>query len=681
MGSVLAGGSNTSTSTQSPPPQVLANYQGLVNRATGVANTPYTPYPGEQVAPLSNQTQQGLGAVNQYASAAQPYLQQAGQMTQAAATPVTPTPFSASAVNQFENPFTQDVVDTTQAEFNNQNQQQAQFLNSQNIGAGAFGGDRAGVSQGILAGQQQLTEAPVIAGLNQANYNQALAEFNNQQQTALGAGEFNNSMLGQMAQQYGNVGTGIQNAGMQGANAQIQEGMIPQTEQQMIDTSLQNTWNQGQAYPFQTTDFLGNIIEGTGTNSGGTSSSTQPGPSALGQIAGLGTAAVGALSNPAVTSGLGSLGTAAMTALPFLARGGRAPSDRENVRAVGKTFDGREIHSYNLAGDPRTHYDSGGGVSPGQIYDLGVGKAASPAGALALMDPASGAGAGTGKFGAGSLSMTPAGTLMSRAPAASQWAPGPGAVQPGWGGGASSPSNPLPAGPMAGARGPSAPLQAGPMVSPRSVAAERGGRINAATGAAIGGGSPQMADFAVYPYLDTATPGAIAQGYGVPSPLSGVAQMEYSALTGGATGGANVPAGAFSQTGNESLSPSQPNLSGAAPGTVFAPINYTDPTQNIQTGAAANSVNTANQIALRGLAADSMGPNASVEPEPAEPSRRQSLANPAASAAGPPVSLIPPKRPRSRARRHGHHPASGRRPQPSQHSQPIRISPWKTHGS
>ena len=66
--------------TSSPPPQVLANYQGLVNRATGVANTPYTPYPGEQVAPLSNQTQQGLGAVNQYASAAQPYLQQAGQM-------------------------------------------------------------------------------------------------------------------------------------------------------------------------------------------------------------------------------------------------------------------------------------------------------------------------------------------------------------------------------------------------------------------------------------------------------------------------------------------------------------------------------------------------------------------------------------------------------------------------
>ena len=80
---------------------------------------------------------------------------------------------------------------------------------------------------------------------------------------------------------------GYGNAGMSGANAQLQVGMVPQAWLvQAVDTSLQNTWNQGQAYPFQTTDFLGNIIEGTGTASGGTSSSTTPGPSALGQDGG-----------------------------------------------------------------------------------------------------------------------------------------------------------------------------------------------------------------------------------------------------------------------------------------------------------------------------------------------------------------------------------------------------------
>ena len=80
MTGVLSGGSNTSTSTTSPNSQVLGDYQALVNRATGVANTPYTAYPGEQVAPLSNQTNTGLANVDQYAYAAQPYLSAAGNM-------------------------------------------------------------------------------------------------------------------------------------------------------------------------------------------------------------------------------------------------------------------------------------------------------------------------------------------------------------------------------------------------------------------------------------------------------------------------------------------------------------------------------------------------------------------------------------------------------------------------
>ena len=293
-----------------------------------------------------------------------------------------------------------------------------------------------------------------------------------------------------------------------------------------------------------------------------------------------------------------------MSALPLAAaRGGRIP--RENVESVGRTFDGRAIHRFNYQGDPRQQiglaeereaeragFQTGGsaglgGVSPVNIYDLGVGKA-SPAGALAMMDPNSGAGAGTGAFGAGSLSRTPAGTIMHATPAASQWATQP---QAGWGGGATSPMNPSQAGPAAGPRAPTSPLQAGPMVNPQQVNAAGGGRIGFQSGGtAIGGGTPQMSGFADYGYLDTATPGAIAQGYGVPSPVSGVSQMEYSALTGGASGGSNVPPTAYTQIGTESLSPSLPNLSGAAPGTTFAPIDYQNPANNFQTAGAEASL-------------------------------------------------------------------------------------------
>ena len=256
------------------------------------------------------------------------------------------------------------------------------------------------LNKGRLApSKQKRAQALGTLGAQQAQEGAALGNIGAQQGT-LG------TQQGQLGTAYGAVGTQAQQAGLQGAAAQTQAGTIPQTEQQAIDTALQNDWTQGQAYPFQTTGFLGNIIEGTGSESGGTSSSTSPGPSALGQGVGLATAGLGALSNPAVTSGIGAAAAGLAPLLAAFARGGRITGDRENVASMGKTFDGRPIQRFNYKGDPREHYDAGGGVSPGQLYDLGVGKA-SPAGALALMDPGSGAGAGTGAFGAGALSRTP----------------------------------------------------------------------------------------------------------------------------------------------------------------------------------------------------------------------------------------------------------------------------------
>ena len=714
MGGFFGTSNQTTSTSQSPPPQIQADYQGLINRATAVANTPYTPYPGEQVAPLSNQTQAGLANMDQYAYAAQPYLNQAGQMvnagygmqnqagqyqsqgagmqalagayqqqgagmqalagqtnqqgaglvnqgagmlpqagnmTLAAAGPVSAQQFSGSAVNQYESPYTQDVINATQNQFNNQNTQQAQFLNSQNIGAGAFGGDRAGISQAVLAGQQQASQAPVIAGLNQANYNQALSEFNNQQQTNLGTSEFNQQQLGQMGAQYGNlgsqlgtmgtqlgnigtqyggignnlsnigsqygttgtnlgtigtqygatglneanignaygnIGTQTQAAGTSGANDQIQAGMLPQDEQQAIDNSLLNTWNAGQAYPYQSTGFLQNVIEGIGSNSGGSGATTTPQGSLGSQIAGVATAGLGALGNFAGTSA-GSAAIAGMLPMIGLARGGRAGGDRENVTSVGETFDGQPIHRFNYRGDPRQHYDAGG-VAPGSVYDLGVGKGFSPSGALGLMNPGTSLGAGadtgTGRFGAGSLSMTPGGTLFKQGEA-----PVSGPVLPPGSAPSPSPMNPLPSGPYRQAK---APYQAGQ----RPVAAQRlpsppvqslglGGRINRDIGGPTGLGNVQMTGIGNTGFIDFSTPTAIAQGTGVPLPYAGIPNILFSSAAGGTgqTGG-QFGAEGLTQVGSTNLAPSQPNLSGAAPGTVFKPIDYQDPLHNFQTAGA-----------------------------------------------------------------------------------------------
>ncbi len=354
MGS-KGGTTQQTTSSSGPPPQVMAEYQGLVDRATNVANQPYQPYQGEQVAPLTSQTQQGLGGINDYANAAQPYYGAAGAMTLGASAPVNPEQFQGmGSLSQYMNPYTQSVVDTTQAEMNNQNQQQAQFLNSANISSGAFGGDRAGIGQSILANQQQLAEAPTIAGLNQANYTQAMSNWTGQQGVNLAAQQANAARQMTGAAQHGRLGTAAQTAGLQGSQAQIQAGMIPQQEQQAIDTAAQQMYQTGQAYPFTTTGWLGNIIEGTGGASGGQSQTTSPGPNSLSQ--GIG----------AATSGLGLLGS--------LISDERL---KENVEEIGKTYDGQNIYRYNFKGDPRTQIgllaQEEAYHEPGSIHRVGMG--------------------------------------------------------------------------------------------------------------------------------------------------------------------------------------------------------------------------------------------------------------------------------------------------------------------
>jgi hypothetical protein len=336
----------------------MAEYQGLVDRATNVANQPYQPYTGEQVAPLTSQTLSGLGGISNYANTAQPYLGAAGAMTMGASAPVNPAQFQGmGSLAPFMNPYTSSVVDTTQAEMNNQNQQQAQFLNSANISSGAFGGDRAGIGQSILANQQQLAEAPTIAGLNQANFTQAMSDWTGQQGVNLAAQQANRSAQLAGGAQLGQIGLSAQNAGMQGAQADIQAGMIPQQEQQAIDTAAQQMYQQGQAYPFTTTGWLGNIIEGVGGQSGGQSQTTSPGPNSITQ--GLG----------AASQGLGLL-TSLIPGLSDV----RA---KENVEEIGKTYDGQNIYRYNFKGDPRTQIgliaQEEAYHDPGSVQRVGMG--------------------------------------------------------------------------------------------------------------------------------------------------------------------------------------------------------------------------------------------------------------------------------------------------------------------
>src|SRR6185437_10433175 len=70
-------------------------------------------------------------------------------------------------------------------------------------------------------------------------------------------------------------------------------GLEQQLGQEQLNVPYEE-FQQQQAYPFQTTNWLSGITEGIGSNAGGTSTTTSPGPSTGSQILG-GVAGIGGL--------------------------------------------------------------------------------------------------------------------------------------------------------------------------------------------------------------------------------------------------------------------------------------------------------------------------------------------------------------------------------------------------
>ena len=311
------GGSTTTTNNVTQiPPEVLARYNAVNARAETVAQAPYQAYsqdPNAFVAPLTATQQAGIQNTNAMAGAAQPYYGAATGLAAQSTGSVNP---SGLNVGQYMNPYTQSVVNATQAAMNQQQGQQLSQQQADAIRGGAFGGDRANLQRAQLMGQQSLAQAQAIAPLYQQNYNQALAAAQQQQGVGLGAEQANRQNLQNAAQLFGSIGTNAQQAGLAGAQAQLAAGQAQQQTQQAGLQALYNQFQQQQGFPYQQAQFLANIATGTGALSGNASSGTS------------------------TTTG-----------------GGGFFSDerlKENIKKVGETNDGQPIYRYNYKGDQRT---------------------------------------------------------------------------------------------------------------------------------------------------------------------------------------------------------------------------------------------------------------------------------------------------------------------------------------
>ena len=272
------GGGKTSTSTSKTeiPPEVLARYQVANDAASKAAATPYQSYsndPNAFVAQINGQQQTGIAGTNTAAKTADPYYQAATGLTAAGAGQAN---LGALNTQQYLSPYLNNVLGATVAAENNQNAQQLSATKGNAIISGAFGGDRTGVAEANQEYQQNLANNQTNANILNTGYTNAQNVAQQQQGAQLSAQQANLARLSGAGQQLANIGTTAETTGLNAANQQFAQGTGEQQTSQAGLTALYNQFQQQQAYPFQTAQFLADIAEGTGSLSGSTTTSTQP---------------------------------------------------------------------------------------------------------------------------------------------------------------------------------------------------------------------------------------------------------------------------------------------------------------------------------------------------------------------------------------------------------------------
>lgn len=298
-------GSNTQTQTTAPPPQVAAAYNSLMERAQGVSEQPYTPYTGDRVADLTPEQLASMGQIQGMGNIAQPYISEGAGYMRDSANPVT-----QQALQPYMNPYQQSVIDATLARTQQADAQAQNQVTGNAALRGALGGDRMGIAQAELAGQQKLARDQLVSGLNKDNYTQALAAWQAEQARKAQAG-FGISQLGTVAQ----------NAEMQRLAAALGIGDKQQQQNQAeLNVPYQDFLEQ-RAYPFQTSQWLASILGSTTPALGSTTTTTGPKPSPLNALIGAGTTALGVFTGNPFLVGAGATGMA--NGAGALATGGR----------------------------------------------------------------------------------------------------------------------------------------------------------------------------------------------------------------------------------------------------------------------------------------------------------------------------------------------------------------------
>jgi hypothetical protein len=269
------------STTNTLDPQYAATVYGNLGRAQALADTPFQPYTGQRVAgftPTQVQAQNAFSGIGQGDAGSGPLqagIDAASGVAGYRPQQVSAAPLTGVDLSGYMNPYTQSVIDSTLSDLGRQRQIQDVNDASAATRAGAFGGSRSAVLQGLDDANFARTAASTAAGLNQANFTQAQGAAQNDLSRQLAAGQSNQAaglqaaglnlnaagaLAGMGGQQ---LGQALQRAGALSTAGDAQQ----QNQQAQLDAAYQQ-WLLAQQYPVQMQNLLNStvgLIPKTGT--------------------------------------------------------------------------------------------------------------------------------------------------------------------------------------------------------------------------------------------------------------------------------------------------------------------------------------------------------------------------------------------------------------------------------
>ena len=286
----MGGGSKQpATTTTIQKTELPAWLEGVTKENLAIADTiskrPYEAYGGQTIAGFAPEQEQAFDYMRGGVGMTTPIYQRATDVTSDVAG-YQPTSFLNANLQGYMNPFTQNIEDRAIDAANRSLRMSTNRIGDQARAAGAFGGSRQGIAEGVAASEAATGIGDLSARLRADAFNQAASQFGADQARAAQAAQLRMgaaNQLGSLAQQQ-------QAARIQDASLLEQIGMQRQAMQQSQLDDAYNRYLEQRNYPIEMLNLRLGATSATPYGGTSTTTSTAPRQSGNSLMTGLGAA-------------------------------------------------------------------------------------------------------------------------------------------------------------------------------------------------------------------------------------------------------------------------------------------------------------------------------------------------------------------------------------------------------